>query len=701
MRRKQIEKVQPKAPDRMGGRTLGRRVTAQLSGRCLVLDLWADGTWIHRHVTDTETGEYASYGMDGQWTAENLANAFVNDIWSLLSEEGLPISKGDRELALGAIKVDWPSDLYERVASLEREYARGRRDRKEQRRGQRIRELMESVPSPGKAVYDWIEEKAAGGLHYAIWEKGPGDFSCTSCGGIFTEAEAGARMKHRGEAACPLCGQLLRVEKRRRGIRLETRLTLVHGLDGKRGIQRHFVVSVYWERGLFRTVRLHETIRCMLHKGPWSRHLCDIYYMQAGEWDNKGNPCNLRWKPGYLYPEGIQEGLEGTAYQGWADVFRYMASMGMRANYDRLLADRREEFIGMVEYLAKGRFRRLLEETSEQVDFDHGYGSYNALDVFGEDICEVMYIWDMQKIIRLRQEDGGVNMLEWLQWADAEKKRIRSDVLAWYGRNGISNGQYGSSRASRHLSPEQLMHYIERQVKESYGGKRKAGSVFETYKDYLSMSERLGKDMSDAMVYRPRELKRRHGEAVEEHSRHMEAERARKDAEQARKDAERMEEKYPGSGAVLAQIRPKYEYEGERFRIMVPGSFCDIVLEGMALHHCVGGTERYFDRILQHETYICFLRRMEEPDRPFYTIEVEPGGTIRQHRGMYDGEPDIEEVKPFLREWQKEIRKRMKEEDHEHARLSAVKREQNMEELRQKNNTRVLEALMEDLMEVV
>ena len=106
MRRKQIEKVQPKAPDRMGGRTLGRRVTAQLSGRCLVLDLWADGTWIHRHVTDTETGEYASYGMDGQWTAENLANAFVNDIWSLLSEEGLPISKGDRELALGAIKVD-------------------------------------------------------------------------------------------------------------------------------------------------------------------------------------------------------------------------------------------------------------------------------------------------------------------------------------------------------------------------------------------------------------------------------------------------------------------------------------------------------------------------------------------------------------------------------------------------------------------
>ena len=43
----------------------------------------------------------------------------------------------------------------------------------------------------------------------------------------------------------------------------------------------------------------------------------------------------------------------------------------------------------------------------------------------------------------------------------------------------------------------------------------------------------------------------------------------------------------------------------------------------------------------------------------------------------------------------------MKEEDHEYAKISAIKREQNMDELRQKNNTRVIEALMEDLMEVV
>lgn len=697
MKRKRIEKVPAKRPEGDGG----RRVAAQLSGGYLVLDLWDDGTWIRRHAVDLETGEYASCDMAGTWTRENLVNAFsCGNPWSFLCDSRLPMSRKDRELVLGALKVNWPeADAYERIASLEQEYSRECRYRKEDRRVQRVNDLMDSVPGVCKPVLEWVSEQVAGSLHYAIWRKADDTYQCTACGRSFAASSAGAKMKHKGDALCPLCGQALTVEKRRGSLQRKASLTLIHGLDGKRGIQRHFRVTVEWE--IFRVVKLREDIRCMLHKGGWSMQPCEYYYAQNGGWDNKKNLFSLRWRTGYLYPDGIKEGLEGTAYHAWADVLQHIAAQGMRANYDKLLADTRKSFIGTVEYLAKGRFRQLLEDVSNEVCYQYGYGGWNALDVSGKDICAVMRIRDMQKINRLRQEDGGIDMLEWMQWSDKEGKRVGSGVLSWYGRSGITNGMYRSSRAARRLSPEQLMNYLERQAAESYGGKRNVKSVFGTYEDYLSMAERLGKDMSDAMVYRPRELKRRHGEAVEEHNRRMEAEQARMDREQARRDAERMEEKYPGSEAILAEIRPKYEYEGGRFRITVPRSFIDIVSEGMALHHCVGNTERYFDRILQHETYICFLRRAEEPEKPFYTIEVEPGGTIRQHRGMLDEEPGIEEVKPFLREWQKEVRKRMREEDHEHARLSAVKREQNLEELRQKNNTRVLEALMEDLMEVV
>ena len=133
----------------------------------------------------------------------------------------------------------------------------------------------------------------------------------------------------------------------------------------------------------------------------------------------------------------------------------------------------------------------------------------------------------------------------------------------------------------------------------------------------------------------------------------------------------------------------------------MPGNFLEITAEGMALHHCVGNTERYFERIVSRETYICFLRRKEAPDTPFYTIEVEPGGTIRQHRGDFDEEPEIERIKPFLKKWQQEIRRRMQAGDYMLAEKSAALRQKNIQELQEKNNTRVLAGLMEDLMEVV
>ena len=132
-------------------------------------------------------------------------------------------------------------------------------------------------------------------------------------------------------------------------------------------------------------------------------------------------------------------------------------------------------------------------------------------------------------------------------------------------------------------------------------------------------------------------------------------------------------------------------------------NFMEITAEGMAAEPpAVGNTERYFvlhDQ--QRDVNICFLRQQSSPDKPFYTIEVEPGGTIRQHRGAYDEEPGIEEIKPFLREWQKVIRKRMSKKDHEYAAQSEILRQKNIEELKAKNNTVVLEGLAEDLMEVI
>ena len=68
---------------------------------------------------------------------------------------------------------------------------------------------------------------------------------------------------------------------------------------------------------------------------------------------------------------------------------------------------------------------------------------------------------------------------------------------------------------------------------------------------------------------------------------------------------------------------------------------------------------------------------------------------------MFDEEPELDKVKPFLREWQKVIRKRMSKKDHKLAAVSKIRREENIAELRENNNTRVLKGLEEDFMEAI
>ena len=58
------------------------------------------------------------------------------------------------------------------------------------------------------------------------------------------------------------------------------------------------------------------------------------------------------------------------------------------------------------------------------------------------------------------------------------------------------------------------------------------------------------------------------------------------------------------------------------------------------------------------------MREKENPKVPFYTLEVEPDGTIRQKRAEFNRQnKDIDKVTSFLTLWQKEIQKRLTQKD--------------------------------------
>ena len=64
-----------------------------------------------------------------------------------------------------------------------------------------------------------------------------------------------------------------------------------------------------------------------------------------------------------------------------------------------------------------------------------------------------------------------------------------------------------------------------------------------------------------------------------------------------------------------------------------------------------------------------------------------------------DVEPGIEQIRDFLKEWQRVLKKRLTKADKELAKISKEKRNANIEDLKAKNNTRVLQGLAEDFMD--
>ena len=169
-----------------------------------------------------------------------------------------------------------------------------------------------------------------------------------------------------------------------------------------------------------------------------------------------------------------------------------------------------------------------------------------------------------------------------------------------------------------------------------------------TWRDYLNMAEKNRMDTKNDMIFRPKDVYASHQRLVMI-ARNKENE----------KEAQKLEKKWPKVNSILPKLK-KFEYADEKYAILAPENILDIIREGNTLQHCVHTCDFYFDRIQRNESYLFFLRRAGAEDIPWYTLEVEPSGNIRQKRTTGDNQgKDLEEAKEFLRKWQKEFQKRM------------------------------------------
>lgn len=125
----------------------------------------------------------------------------------------------------------------------------------------------------------------------------------------------------------------------------------------------------------------------------------------------------------------------------------------------------------------------------------------------------------------------------------------------------------------------------------------------ELWRDYLNAAKKLGYDLSREDVAMPKNLLERHDDATRIVS------------------IETDNKAHARYRVIYRDLRRCYEYGADGLRVVVPVCTADIVTEGKALQHCVGG---YAARHMEGKTVILFLRKADAQSVPYVTMEVAP-----------------------------------------------------------------------------
>lgn len=181
------------------------------------------------------------------------------------------------------------------------------------------------------------------------------------------------------------------------------------------------------------------------------------------------------------------------------------------------------------------------------------------------------------------------------------------------------------------IMPAFVTRYLDKQ-KRRY----KRESSFYSLKDYWSMAHRLGIPLDDRDARFPQNLRGKHDELVER----INEQKARTEKAWNSERQKLFDQRF--------ERMSRYSWEHDGILIRPAASEKELQQEGAALHHCVS---TYAKRHASGELTIFFIRRAEEPDKPWFTLDFnERDLSVNQNRGLYNCER-TPEVRAFEDAW--------------------------------------------------
>lgn len=489
-----------------------------------------------------------------------------------------------------------------------------------------------------EGMIDYIRREVLPKDRVIIYKRGNVNGICTVCG---TQVRAmGRRFTQSTRVNCPNCGArvscVLEDGCAFAANYIENIVAVQKGTDGKTVFFRQWLLrrdhTARWEHI---EDFLHETVRYAIRgakTAKWQKQGKWNYYMKTERYElDKW----IRWSDNriydggyYFYTGGIEEALQGTAMQ-YADLEGYLEERGHNRNPIYFLEYHAK--YPVIEFLWKAGYRNIVHNRIFGMDRENR----NAI------------LWERKKlkecfkfplrILKLMPPEewklDDVQRANYL-WKNYGERITDAEMrMALQSRTDVQN----LTGAMPYAGIGKILKYIQKQTEKRKEEKGHTTYTLEgiirAYRDYLRECEQLHFDLHDREILFPKDLVAAHDRTMKQ----IAFEKNKADQEKFQKAVEKLE---------------KFAWSEGEFFIRPAREQMELAAEGKALHHCVGG---YIKRMAEGETAIFFLRKANEPDKPFYTLELQKKRVIQcrtEHNASYDRKPD---VKNFVDMWMEKI----------------------------------------------
>ena len=566
-------------------------------------------------------GENHNAWVDGKWYTYRLKNVarlckdmtpLKNDYYYMGDEMKWDTNE-DRERAQDFLDT-WSIDSYEEKLSGRK------RQQAVQRKIERIKKQMADIPCVPDEAEKWLDQTIfPDNILFIKKEKKRTTYSCTACG---CSSWKKIGWKHGEKTVCPKCGRPVTVNSRQQE-KIRKAPVVILQQYGQEWVERQFNAVCKWTAEE-KDIQLFEQCRAIIPKGEcwgkvWYGLMQEADEFEQDFWDK--NPMNKHFLSSYLFPGNLQEVMKcGGLERSGMDI---LANKGERFDVNKFIITFHNR--PYLEYLAKAGLTRL---AGEIVNTYGWWGEPSIVFACGDTLQDALQI-DGNRINRMKQINGGLHALEWLQYEEDMGVKISQESMEYLEKKKVSLDSCRLILVDV-KSVNRMVNYMKKQ-------KGEVSKLCITWADYLRMAKKEGYDTTDDIVRFPRDLKARHDELVE--------------LDNKRKDEKRLQ----GYRELDQQIKDRlpevarYFWENEKYMIIPAGTCEELMTEGRALHHCVGRDDHYMKKMAAGISWILFLRKKEDLEKAYYTVEIDmKDDRVLQYYSEFDRKPDKEIISKVL-----------------------------------------------------